>query len=211
MRSISKGKEPASLAEHRSAAFANYANYADMASLRNAIVTEQRGLCCYCLGRIRPTSSEMKIEHWHSQESDGAEQLDYSNLLGACMGNTGQPWKDQHCDTRKGDRDLSRNPSNPDHQIEDFIRFLPDGRINSPDRRFDEELNSVLNLNLAFLVNNRKALLDGFLKVISRPGAFPRTKLEKWVREWNGESHVGDLEPYCQVVVYWLRKRLRRC
>jgi len=51
----------------------------------------------------------MKIEHWHSQDRYEAEQLDYGNLLGACMGNEGKAHWDQHCDTRKGDRDLSRN------------------------------------------------------------------------------------------------------
>jgi len=33
----------------------------------------------------------MKIEHWHCRTNYGAEQLDYSNLLGACMGNEGSP------------------------------------------------------------------------------------------------------------------------
>jgi hypothetical protein len=26
----------------------------------------------------------------------------------------------------------------------------------------------------------------------------------------NGDSHRGELEPYCQIVVFWLRKRLAR-
>jgi hypothetical protein len=152
----------------------------------------------------------MKIEHWHCQENYRAEQLDYSNLLGACMGNEGKPARDQHCDTRKGRRDLSRNPANPLHRIEEMIRFGGDGRISSDDTSFDRELNEILNLNLPFLVRNRKATLTAFTDVLPKRGQLSRTALEKWLRQWNGESGTGNLEPFCQVVVYWLRKRLAR-
>jgi hypothetical protein len=125
------------------------------------------------------------------------------------MGNEGHSGKDQHCDTRKGDRDLSRNPANPLHRVENIIRFLGDGRIISTDTAFDAEVNEVLNLNLPWLMNNRKAILTAFQGRLER-GQFSRPSLEKLLRKWNGESDTGDLEPFCQVVVYWLRKRLAR-
>jgi len=28
--------------------------------------------------------------------------------------------------------------------------------------------------------------------------------------DWNGTSHNGELKPFCQVIVYWLKKRLAR-
>lgn len=151
----------------------------------------------------------MKIEHWHSQSRYEAERLDYSNLLGACMGNEGHYAKDTHCDTRKGERDLARNPANPLHRVENIIQFLGDGRITSTDPAFDAELNEVLNLNLKFLVNNRKEILTAFQGLLKRR-QLSRPKLEKLLRKWNGESDTADLEPFCQVVVYWLRKRLKR-
>ncbi len=61
MRAITKNNEPTSLARHRCAAHADYDNYTDKDGLRQSLVTEQRGLCCYCLSRIRPLSDEMKI------------------------------------------------------------------------------------------------------------------------------------------------------
>jgi|SRR5580700_3346854 uncharacterized protein (TIGR02646 family) len=210
MRTIVKGKEPASLTQHRSTPHADYANYADKDTLRTSLVNEQRGLCCYCLSPIRPERETMKIEHWHSRDNYGNEQLDYSNLLAACLGNDGQSWSHQHCDTRKGNSDLSRNPSNPMHRVEDLIRFEADGRIASDNLAFNDELNGVLNLNEAFLKNNRKARLDGFKAALNKRGNLPRTTLERWLREWNGESQPGELLPFCQVVVYWLRKRLAR-
>jgi uncharacterized protein (TIGR02646 family) len=209
MRSIQKGREPASLTGHRAATGTDYDGYRDKETLGSFLVNEQRGLCCYCLSRIRAERDSTKIEHWHSK-AYLAERLDYSSLLAACMGNEGHPGKDQHCDTRKGDRDLSRNPANPLDRVEDMIRFTGDGRIVSSDPVFDAQLNNVLNLNLPFLINNRKETLNAFKDALVKRGQLPQTAVEEWLRQWNGEEDTDELQPFCQVVVYWLRKRLRR-
>jgi uncharacterized protein (TIGR02646 family) len=205
MRAIHKGREPISLTQHRASSHASFNNYADKDSLRSSLTAEQRGLCCYCLSRI-PGASGMKVEHWHSQANYPDEQLDYDNLLGACLGNEGQPPSRQHCDTRKGDRDLWRNPANPSHRIEDFVRFEGDGRITSDNAEFDLQINEVLNLNEPLLKRNRKATLDAFKEALDKRGNSPATR-QRWLRDWNGESSVGELRPFCQVVVYWLRRR----
>lgn len=210
MRAITKASEPASLAQHRCNAHADYDNYADKDALRQSLVAEQRGLCCYCLSRIRPATGGMKIEHWHCQDNYPAEQLDYANLLGACLGNSGQPLKHQHCDTLKGNKNLSRNPAFPEHPVERFIHFEGDGTITSDAPAFNTELNAVLNLNASFLKNNRKAKLEAFKATLVKRDELPRPTLERWLRGWNGETHAGQLEPFCQVIVYWLRKRLGR-
>lgn len=205
-----KSVEPASLTRHRHTAHADKDNYADKDTLREHLVSEQRGICCYCLSRVRPEGGTMKIEHWHCQDLYPVEQLDYANLLGACLGGEGQHRNRQHCDTRKGNDNFSRNPANLAHQIERYVRFEADGTILSNDQTFDEELNDVLNLNTPFLKNNRKAMLEAFKATLQKRANPPRTTLERWLREWNGESHADDLQPFCQVVVYWLRKRLAR-
>jgi hypothetical protein len=151
----------------------------------------------------------MKIEHWHSQAEFPNERLDYWNLLGACMGNEGQPRSRQHCDTRKGESRLSRNPANPAHVIDTVIEFGLDGRISSNDSAFNVELNDVLNLNVPFLKNNRKAVLDAFTDLLGK-GAVSVATFERHLRKWNGESDADALQPFCQVVVYWLRRRLSR-
>jgi uncharacterized protein (TIGR02646 family) len=209
MRTIRKGLEPASLTQHRKSAHADYGNYADKQTLRVFLVNDQRGLCCYCLSRIRADGQTMKIAHWHSQTRHPTEQLSYSNLLAACKGNEGQPAKSQHCDTRQGDRDLSRNPANLMHQVEALIRYEGDGRIASSNQGFDTELNEVLNLNEAFLRNRRKATLDAFIGALDRQGR-QQHMLRRWLEVWNGDSTAGELQPFCLVVVYWLRKRLAR-
>jgi uncharacterized protein (TIGR02646 family) len=214
VRDIVKGQEPASLTEHRATTHSDYDNYQDKQELRNALVREQRGLCCYCLCRIRPSEAEMKIEHWHSRANHPEEQLAYSNLLGACKGGE-KPRRnderdvDRHCDTSKGDRDLSRNPANPLDHVGDLIHFLPDGRLSSTDSVFDAELSTVLNLNNPVLVNNRKAVVSAFKKLLPKRGNLSRAKWEALLLAWNGEGQAGDLPEYCSVIVYWIKKRLR--
>jgi len=210
MRTILKDTEPASLAQHRLTAHADFENYADKDNLRACLVREQRGLCCYCLSRIRPDGATMKIDHWHCREHHPTEQLDYGNLLGACLGGQGQSPDQQHCDTKKGMSLLSKNPAKPLHAVENFIRYEPDGTISSSDLEFDAELNDVLNLNVAFLKNNRKATLEAFKLTLLKRGELQRPTIERWLGDWNGESHPNELKPFCQVVVYWLRKRLAR-
>ena len=53
MRAITKGAEPPSLTAHRQTPHCDYDNYPDKAALRQALVTEQRSICCYCMRRIR--------------------------------------------------------------------------------------------------------------------------------------------------------------
>ncbi len=210
MRAIIKRSEPCSLVEYRAAGNTSYDDYREKDELRHALVGEQRGLCCYCLSSIQPVVGSMRIEHWQSQNSHPGEQLTYANLLGACLGAEGQPWSDQHCDVRKGNRVLSRNPAHQPPRIEHLLHFLGDGTISSTDPVFDQELNEVLNLNVAYLVNERKAVLDAFKETLDRRGELPRKTLEKWLADWNGESHTGELRKFCQVIIYWLQKRLAR-
>lgn len=210
MRTIIKGDGPRSLAEYRAQPGANYGDYRDKDDLRAHLVAEQRGLCCYCLSRIRAERGAIKIEHWHCQDNYDAEQLAYTNLLGSCMGNEGYLARDQHCDTRKRNQDLSRNPANPAHRVEELVRFLGDGSISSVDPTFERELNDVLNLNLAVLKNNRKASLTAFTDALLKMGELRRPELERLLRDWNGEAGTGELREFCQVIVYWLRKRLAR-
>ena len=214
MKAIQKQSEPQSLAQHRASSsvdyVADYDNYQNKDDLRQSLVAEQGGICCYCMQRIRPNADDMKIEHWRCQQDFSGEQLDYANLLGACCGGEGQPPVRQHCDTRKGDQPLSKNPANPAHHIEQFIRFLGDGTVESDDATLNDELNNVLNLNLSQLQRNRKSVLDSFVKSVSgRQGVFRRELLERWITEWCGDDGQQRRE-YCLVVVYWLRKKLAR-
>lgn len=203
MRTIHKEAEPRCLVQHRCQTHAGYGNFAGRDALRQALVAEQRGLCCYCQSRIRPTNEGMKIEHWQCQADHPDKALDYSNLLGACRGNEGRPHDEQHCDSRKGNAELCFSVCDPAHPIERRIKFLGDGRLDSDEDAVRLAINDVLNLNLPRLVSNRKAVLDAFKDRLRRSQLDAARELKRW-----DGSAPGDLPPYAQVMVYWLSKRL---
>lgn len=206
MRTIQKGSEPRSLTQHRKQADASYDNYADKDVLRQALVAEQRGLCCYCQSRIRATSDGMKIEHWQCQSDYPERQLDFSNMHGVCKGNEGQPIKNQHCDTRKGNNDLCFSVCDPAQPIENRIKFLGNGIIMADNANIDQQINDVLNLNQGILVANRKAVLEAFQQRLQRGS---RINPVRELPNWDG-SQPGELPEFAQVVVYWLRKKQAR-
>lgn len=215
MRDIVKEPEPQSLTDHRARPFSDYDNYQEKADLRESLVREQRGLCCYCLCRISPDQAEMKIEHWHCQDRYPLERLDYANLLGACRGgekanHTDEREADRHCDTFKENRDLSRSPAILAHHVEQTISYLPDGRLRSTDPVFDAELSSVLNLNGRTLINRRKGVMQAFLQLNSKRPHMTRQQWEDAVRDWSGETNNGKLRPYAPLVVFWIKKYILR-
>lgn len=143
----------------------------------------------------------MKIAHWHSQHLHEDEQLVYSNLLGSCRGNEGEPPEQQHCDTRQGDRDIKWNPANPDHRIDEKVRYLEDGTIETSDQEFQGQIDDILNLNAVFLQRRRRERLQLFLESLGR-GGLKKGAILKLLGEWSGEARGGELEPYCQIVVF---------
>ena len=213
MRSITKGAEPLNLAQHRRIAHSDYDNFPHKDVLRQALVTEQRGICCYCMGRIRPSPESMKIEHWLCQACFTYEQLSYRNLLGACLGGEGQPGQKQHCDTRKGNQALRWNPAEPAHQIETRVRYELDGSIRGYEDVFDSQLNDVLNLNLPLLKQGRKGILDAVLDwwKHEKDRGSGRVQRERLIRKRDQRvAGNGQLEPYCQVAVWWLDQGIAR-
>jgi uncharacterized protein (TIGR02646 family) len=213
MRQITKGKEPQVLKEYRSVEGATYNGFQTkirMDKLRTSLVAEQGAICCYCMQRIRPVVDFMKVEHWLCQDDHEDEALNYKNMLGACMGNQGHDEEEEHCDTSKKNKSLARNPANPDHHVEQYIRYLPDGRIQANDPIFNDQLSDVLNLNLEYLKKNREAVLDGFIYSLPKIGPLKKSELKRMIKEWSGADGRARLHPFCGVVVYWLRKRLAR-
>lgn len=213
MRNIQKGAEPNSLTEHRcksnSEFTADYDNYSEKDDLRVALVTEQRGICCYCMQRIGPEEPKIKIEHWQCQSRYPERQLDFSNMLGACKGGHGKRVDFQHCDTSKGSQELTFNPADANSNVESMFKFPGSGKIlsASDDESIQNQLDSVLNLNNSNLVKNRKSEIDA-LRLRLRKKNSSDADLRRDLAKWNGDDG-GSLNPFCQVIVYYLRKKLK--
>lgn len=192
MRPISKRVEPRSLVQHRMTGHASYDNYPDKENLRNILLSEQGGLCCYCMGRIPDKQCKMKIEHWQSITNYPDYQLDYQNLLVACKGGEGKSFSDQHCDTRKGGKDLIFNPANPAHHAKLGISYGADGTIRSRNPEFDRQLNYTLNLNYSNIRNHRKVVYDSLMMLL-KLRTISRKRLEKEIFKRSCQSE--RLEP----------------
>ncbi|KYC39032.1 hypothetical protein WA1_34145 [Scytonema hofmannii PCC 7110] len=209
MKRIVKDKEPQSLLEHRVKNFSDYDNFPKKDELRVSLLTEQGHICCYCMQRI--SDSRMKIEHWKSQDDYPELQLDYNNLLGACQGGQGSPKHLQHCDTRKGNTEITINPTDNNRNCEDLIRYRGNGQIYSDEVTINDELEKVLNLNMQTLANNRKEVLEIVIQQLTkeRPqGNWTVAMLTQKINEWNNKQQDGKYKPYCQIVIYHLKKKL---
>ncbi len=212
MRAVNKGAEPAELVQYRAQPGAVYdgANFTPVKSrIRETLLSEQGHLCAYCMQRISATS--MKVEHWHSQSKHPDEQLAYWNMLGCCPGNEGKRSLQQHCDTKKRDREISFNPANETHHPRLNIHYAGDGTISSGNEQFNTEINSILNLNWTRLRNNRKAVLKSVVQVLSRnAGTRTRSEVQALIRRWERQDAGGSLKEYCAVAIYYLNKKWSR-
>ena len=209
MKKIIKQSEPRSLVEHRSQSNANYDNYPDKDKLRESLLKEQGYICCYCMSRI--TSEQMKIEHWKSQTKYVDLQLDYRNLLGACNGNEGARRQNQHCDTRKGDIEITINPIESDKNCENLVKYRPDGKIYSDDASINHDLNKTLNLNLGFLQRNRKDALDVVIRKLDEKfsnKAWSKITLQNVINALNTKDKNGYYSEYCQIAISYLKSKL---
>jgi len=213
MRAIEKGPEPRSLGRYRAEGNADYdgPNFTPVKEeIRKALLKEQGYLCAYCMSRIE---EDVRIEHWHCRSRYDAEQLDYKNLLCCCKGNEGAgSARDYHCDKRKGDSDIAYNPANPAHHKRLAISYLRDGEILSRDAKFNQDLNERLNLNIAKLKNNRRAVSDGVFDALGKTeGTCGIAEIDKFLQRWQTADGDGKLKEYCDVAVFFLEKRMKRC
>jgi len=209
VRYFKKGIAPGCLTAAKRKAGATFEGieHACKNEIRRALGRDQGWLCCYCMQRIEDDRNDVKVEHRRSQSDFPSLQLEWKNMLVACRGGEGKPPVEQHCDTRKGSRSISLDPSTPD--IEDQVRYSTDGRVLGDNQRRDDELNKVLGLNQAFLCNNRKATLDGFIEALSRRNSHTWSvkMLQNEIRALETPTK-GRLTPYLGVVVWWIRKKL---
>lgn len=185
------------------------------ADIQRMLLKEQGHICAYCTGRIsldldtETGQRKMKIEHFYCQDTYPNKQLDYDNMLGVCCGNTDS---ELHCDSSKKNQNLLYNPS----KKQDFSKLkisynYSDGEIKSEDNDFNQEINSILNLNHIKLKSNRLNALQGIHQALSRSGNARTTKpvLNNLLSNWNNIDKEGKKKPYCGIVIHYLEKRLR--
>lgn len=206
MRRIDKGAEPVFLAGCRTAPGADWdttVTGAQKQDARERLCAEQRRLCCFCEGRIRPEVGAMKIAHFMPQTSDRAQMFLWSNLYGACRGNEGRKPKEQHCDTRQGSACLDER-LRPTRLPAGTIGYTMAGKVASGDEKIQADLDERLNLNLPRLVANRKAAQDAMITGMRR-GSWTLMDIR---RELQRLQNAHDPEPpeYLSFLVWTLER-----
>lgn len=211
MRHITKGAEPPRLVAEKKKRGGTYdgLSAACKSEIRQALLRDQGWLCCYCMQRIGDDWKAMKIEHFRSQAAHPELQVAWSNLLAACLGGEGLSRADQHCDTRKGERAITLDPTSS--TVTSQIRYLRDGLIAGSTAAATQEVNSVLGLNHELLRRNRRARLDGMINAMMRVqrGAWGAAEIGRRIA-FEETPRNGRLPEYSGMVVAWLRKRLAR-
>jgi len=216
MKQIVMSNEPVSLREHRASQHANFDNLKKN-NVRTSLLTEQGHICCYCMKRI-PESNitpSTKIEHFLCRANHLDQELSYSNMMLACSGQQGLPKKLQTCDTRKGNLTLSFNPSDTIRNIEDMIKYKANGEVYSSDEAFNQELGTVLNLNVKILKDNRRAIYEEIRNRIIIVGKKLGNKaLQKRFLDQEKAKLLnlnnGKFKEFCMVGVYLIEKKLRK-
>lgn len=199
MIQISKYSEPIEWKERRSTS--GLTTYESIPALKRSLLEEQGYICAYCMSRIRFESS--RIEHIKSRSHYPLLQLDYTNMVLCCCGNTDST---PHCDVAKGDKEISFDLFRS--AIQESISYgSKDGRINSTIAQWNVEMNEVLALNHPVLKHNRKAVLEGVIAVLLKK-KWKDTVIHRILHDWTNKQPNGEFNPYCGVVIWYLRRKL---
>lgn len=199
---IKKGREPKELAEHRATAGADYAGM-PKEGVRTQLVSEQKGLCAYCMRRIENNHST-KIEHFLCQTKHRDKSLTYTNMFAVCNKET------NICENAKGSTDFKKlNLYSSD--IIALIKYRKNGEIYSENEKLENDITNVLKLNDSFyLKSGRKAVYEKFSEKILQMNRDEKCSVsslhnyKKKLLELNNGNHIE----YLGVYLYFLEKKI---
>ena len=166
--------------------------------LKNHIIDEQYGLCCYCCKRIEAYNSH--IEHFNPQHNDATKLfvLDYSNLLVSCNG-----YKDkrENCGHKKDSWYSKYYTVSPlDENCESMFTYTVEGHIraNHNDTRAQDTIKYI-ELDIDLLQRARRS-------AIYNSGYFDEDFEEKREEliEFYNTPQDERLEGFCTAILYCL-------
>ena len=212
---INKKREPKAWTKYCSTPGVTYQSIPELVK---ALLEEQGYICAYCMRRIptrdkiegKLTSEDHRIEHIKCRENYKNLQLKYNNMLICCPGHIGE---DEHCDRKKGNQEISFSPL--DSAFINTLTYTSNGIIASSNPVYNEEINSILNLNTPFLVLNRKNMLKEVIQHINQTCKqkknWNKTALKSILVKYQNKHKDGENQkyyPYCGIVVWFIQKKL---
>jgi uncharacterized protein (TIGR02646 family) len=162
--------------------FKGFENKAAFDELREQLIKENKYVCAYCGQAIRSAFSQhkspmMKVEHFLPQSKYPKFELEYTNLLGCCLGNQTEPDKkaENHCDSKKKEEELKaiKNPA-VDTAWNQWIIYISFPQVeevvlavdeNCPFRDdLDSDVNKTLHLNERNLKRKRFQAIKNYVE-----------------------------------------------
>ncbi len=208
MKYIEKGESPRSLEEYKKTDGASYEdlnkNHTRIKrELKNSLIAEQGGICCYCGTQIDRTNSS--IEHFKPKDKDlfPGLQLEYSNLLASCEGGRSNRQKNKKfplcCDAKKDNKVISISPTDP--SCESYFEYYDDGSIYGTTREARYAIE-ILGLNNEVQKNRRRAAIEAYINL---PAG---TDWQKEILSLSSRDQNGFFQPYCFAAVYYIKNFL---
>lgn len=198
MKFIIKGNEPAAWKAFRETPGVDFDAIPE---LKEALLNEQGYLCCYCMNGIK--EDNMKVEHYKPRSIYPALKMDYSNLFAACKGDF---CTDKHCDTKKENTELTIHPADPRNNCESIVGYSTTGKLTYPDS-YKTDIEDKLNLNNSVLVSNRKGAFSGAESALRKLG-YSKGIIQKQIEMYKSKNAQGKFQPYCNAVLWLLKKKL---
>lgn len=166
MRHIVKSDEPQGFTKWKAAnPEAEYENLSRHVKswLKDSLISEQKGICCYCERRITKETSH--IEHFKPKGAGKYPelQLEYSNLHASC-GNNLAAGEETSCGHKKGNEYTDKLVSPLETDCHTHFHYLLDGTIHGTDERGTESI-SMLALDTQLLNKQRETLINYFLEI----------------------------------------------
>lgn len=218
MRKITKRIEPkdSGLAEWRKTPGAEWNGGQLSDTGREALRSDQSGLCAYCMTPIQ----QVKVEHFIPRHHGVQVHFDWNNLLAVCQGDAGGPKDDSrfHCDARRGnltktDQDLPLNPIEHPN-IATVFKYTSSGDIgpaNTTDADKVQEMISKLNLQAGrFLRDNRAAAYRAAQYQVRQLKGVTAGKIRNLLARARSANPTGSITAFAGVVEYYLEKKLRQ-
>ena len=167
--------------------------------LINSLISEQKGLCCYCCAGIGRENSH--IEHIKPKGDRRWKNLrfSYKNLLASCNGYDEYGFTCGHNKDEWYDEKLFISPL--DEDCESYFTYSLEGRIlgASVDDKKACETISKLYINSYELIAARKAVIDTIMGDSSI-----HENLETELDWYKTPDDNGQLEPFYNVIIFTL-------
>ena len=195
----------------------------DKKMIRHQLVREQKGLCAYCMRRIRDDENTT-IEHLIPISQNGRAALDYENMLACCDG--GRRSNDTNrvlcCDASKKETEIHTSPYNREQMAK--IRYDKYGFLLVPPEETGMvlDINEVLKLNgvqdaegrflhdtSTRLVYSRKQAYEKYRKYIIGLGKKGKPITSAIKRRIKEIDEAPEREEFAGVLLFFLNRKLR--